>query len=318
MKIIKILSITLLLLDFNLAIALNNSSIAAIVNNEPLTVIALNNRLSVMIELNNIDQTQIDLKKMKEQVLYMLIDEKLISEAASKQNIYISNRELNEAFKRFAMQNHLSEEDLLNVLKSKKINKKEILDILKAQMIWSQIVKEQFIKEVKVSEEEIKEQFEMMRKYQKANNDIKLRLAEITINKAYQNQNKIHADSIIAAIKAGADFQKLVQEFSSSSSKEKNGEIGWVQLSQLSPQFIDALKNLKIGEISHPIEQENTVMIFKVLDRQDILAKKLGTIPTVQEKKEIEDFLKMKKVNSKVKFYLNALKRNAFIEIKDF
>ena len=319
MKIIKILLIVLFLSDLKSALALTNSSIAAIVNNEPITVIALNNRLHAMIRLNNIDQNQIDLKKMKKQVLHMLIDEKLMSEMASKQNISIGEAELNESLRGFAAQNSLSKEELLNILESKKINKKELIDILKAQIIFSKIAKEEFMEKVKVSEAEIKEQFEIMRKYQKNNNDAKLKLAEIAIVGADQNQNKIYANNIIEAIKAGADFQKLVQEFSSSpSSKENNGEIGWVQLSQLSPQVIEILKNLKAGEISKPIEQENAVMIFKVLDRQDILAKKLGTIPTAEEKKEIADFLKMKKINSKAKFYLTELKRNAFIEIKNF
>ncbi|WHQ47024.1 MAG: SurA N-terminal domain-containing protein [Candidatus Midichloria sp.] len=319
MNIIKVFLLVCLSLSSTTAFSLNNSSIAAIVNNEPITIIELNKRLNASIVLNNIDLTKINIKQMKKQVLHTLIDEKLLEEAAAKQDIVVSDQELNMAIEGLAAKNNLTAENLLGELQTKKVSKQELQRMFKSHILWSKIIKNEFTDNVKVSEQEIKEQFEIMRKYQKINNDIRFKLAQIVIDVEPDNpDSKNYAANIIAALNSGADFKNLVQEFSVTSSKENGGEIGWVQLSQLSPSIIEALKNLQPGAISCAIEQENNIIIFKVLDRQDIVTRKLGIIPTAQEQKEIEGFLKMKKITTKAKAYMNEMKRNAFIEIRKF
>lgn len=319
MSIIKVFLLVCLALSSTTAFSLNNSSIAAIVNNEPITIIELNKRLNASLVLNNIDPAKINIKQMKEQVLYALIDEKLLEEAASKQGIVVSDQELDLVIEDLATKNNLTAENLIVELQKKQVSKQELQKMFKSHILWSKIIKNEFADNIKVSEQEIKEQFEIMRKYQKINNDIRLKLAQIVFNIEPNNPgSKNYAANIISALNSGADFKSLVQEFSIAPSKENGGEIGWVQLSQLSPTIIEALKNLKPGAISKPIEQENNVMIFKVLDRQGVVTKKLGVIPTEQEKKEIEAFLKMKKINAKAKAYMSEMKQNAFIEIRKF
>ncbi|CAK6537387.1 MAG: Peptidyl-prolyl isomerase, parvulin family [Candidatus Midichloria mitochondrii] len=320
MNIIKVfLLVCCLALSSTTAFSLNNSSIAAIVNNEPITIIELNKRLNASLVLNNIDPAKINIKQMKEQVLYALIDEKLLEEAASKQSIVVSDQELDLVIEDLATKNDLTAENLIVELQKKQVSKQELQKMFKSHILWSKIIKNEFADNVKVSEQEIKEQFEIMRKYQKINNDIRLKLAQIVFNIEPNNPgSKNYAANIISALNSGADFKSLVREFSVAPSKENGGEIGWVQLSQLTPTTIEALKNLKPGAISKPIEQENNVMIFKVLDRQDIVTKKLGVIPTEQEKKEIEAFLKMKKINTGAKAYMSEIKQNAFVEIRKF
>ncbi|MDJ1258050.1 MAG: SurA N-terminal domain-containing protein [Candidatus Midichloria sp.] len=319
MNIIKVFLLVCLALSSTTAFSFNNSSIAAIVNNEPITIIELNKRLNALLVLNNIDPSKINIKQMKEQVLYALIDEKLLEEAASKQSIVVSDQELDLVIEDLATKNNLTAENLIVELQKKQVSKQELQKMFKSHILWSKIIKNEFADKIKVSEQEIKEQFEIMRKYQKINNDIRLKLAQIVFNIEPNNSgSKNYAANIISALNSGADFKSLVQEFSVAPSKENGGEIGWVQLSQLSSTVIEALKNLKPGAISKPIEQENNVMIFKVLDRQDIVTKKLGVIPTEQEKKEIEAFLKMKKINTKAKAYMSEMKQNAFIEIRKF
>ncbi|CAG7589019.1 MAG: peptidylprolyl isomerase [Candidatus Midichloria sp.] len=319
MNITKAFLLVCLALSATTAFSLNNSSIAAIVNNEPITVIELNKRLNVLLILNNIDPAKINIKQMKEQILYALIDEKLLEEAASKQNIVVSDQELGLAIEDLATKNNLTAENLIGELQKKQVSKQELQKMFKSHILWSKIIKNEFADNIKVSEQEIKEQFEIMRKYQKINNDIRLKLAQIVLDIEPNNPgSKNYAANIISALNSGADFKSLVQEFSVAPSKENGGEIGWIQLSQLSPTIIEALKNLKPGAISKPIEQENNVMIFKVLDRQDIITKKLGVRPTDQEKKEIKAFLKMKKINTKAKAYMSEMRQNAFIEIRKF
>jgi len=317
--IIKFFLFALLALSSTMAFSSSQSRIVAIVNDNPVTALEVDNRLNAIIALNNIDTTNINLQQMSEQILFRLIEEKLLADDALANNISVNKEEMEYAMKNLAAQNNLTKENLLSFLKEKQIDKEELEKILRAQIIWSKIVKDKFEdSKIVISPEEIKEQFDIIRKYQKNNTDAELQLAEIVINTTPEDNNsKDHANNMISAINSGADFKNIVKEFSISSSKENGGEIGWVKLSQLAPEIIKRLKDLKIGQVSSPIEQENNIMIFKVLNKRNIGSKKFGASLTKDEKDEINEFLKMKKINAMLKSYMSKIKRDSFIEIRN-
>ena len=68
-----------------------------------------------------------------------------------------------------------------------------------------------------------------------------------------QNANLI-ADRLAIELKAGADFDKAVEKFSSAKSKATKGKIGPIRKTQIPKEFRDVLDRLKRNEISAPIE----------------------------------------------------------------
>lgn len=293
--------------------------ISAVVADTPITSAELDKRFSLFLVLNNIDPTSEVAREMRQQILSSIIDEKIIEIAASKNNIEISESEIDQAAQRFCDNNQITYSDFKNMLESKKLNDSIFRDFIKSEIMRSKFIRNRIIadKVIKVSEPEIKEQFEMMKKYQKDNVDAKLRLAEIVIELDNNNDVNKRISMIKAAIKSGMSFEKLVKEFSSSVSKENNGDIGWVQLSQMMPEIRTHLKNLQVGEVTDiiNIKKNNMLMIFKVLDKDITKVKKFGPYPTAEEKAEIANFIKMKKISNIVRTYLHKLRNETFVHI---
>ena len=76
------------------------------------------------------------------------------------------------------------------------------------------------------------------------------------------------ADSLLTAIKAGADFCTLVLTFSADNQSRKNcGELGAYPIAQIYPEFERVLQGAKVGEYVGPVVSQFGVHILHLLDR---------------------------------------------------
>lgn len=84
-------------------------------------------------------------------------------------------------------------------------------------------------------------------------------------------KTKEEADAIEKELKDGADFGTLAEQKSTDPTSGPNkGDLGWFQAEQMVPPFAEAVKALKKGEISAPVQTGFGWHVIKLIDSREV------------------------------------------------
>lgn len=242
--------------------------IAAIVNDDVVSLNDLTNRLQLVMRSSGIEDTPQNRDRIAAQVLRSLIDEKLQMQEAKRLNVAVSQEELGQAFGRIEQQNNMPKGSLEKFLSDTGIPRATLTDQITASLAWSKLVRNRLMQDVTISDEEITEALNRI----KGSADVpQSRISEIFVaidNPSQQEEAKRLADRLIDQIRGGANFAAVAQQFSQSPSAAVGGDIGWVTPDQLLPPLAEALGKMKPGEMSYPIHTTGGYYILYVVERR--------------------------------------------------
>lgn len=154
--------------------------------------------------------------------------------------------------------------------------------------------------DVKVSDEEVKAQYEIMK--------TELNARHVLV------ADEETAKEVKAKLDSGADFAEVAKEYSTEeAAQESGGELGWFTSDKMVPEFSEAAFALELNTISEPVQSDFGFHIIEVTKKRET---DIGSLD--ENKDEIINTLKLKKADTTTLLpKVSKLMNNADIKIKD-
>ncbi len=241
--------------------------VVALVNDQIISSMDLNERAAMVMGTTGIPDTAENRARLLPQILNQLIDEKLEMQEAAQDGITISDEKLHQGIAQIEKQSGKPPGSLETFLESKGVSKLSFFAQARAQMAWSEIILKKVRPKVHISDQEIA-------RYTKHKTTTGGPVSEVMIS-AIQlpvdspaNEAAVHkvADNLAEEIRAGASFEAVAAQFSSSTNGTKSSEPFWVELSQMNPAIVSAISKTSRGSITDPVRTESGYQIIKLLD----------------------------------------------------
>ena len=254
--------------------------IAAIVNDEVISVQDLGERLSLAMASAGLDDRPEIRRRLAPQVLRGLVDEKLKSQEAKRLDVRVASGDMERALRAIEQQNKVRKGGLKDFLARKGIKLSVLAERIEKDLAWSRVVDRAIRPRIQIGQEEINE---MLAQINAGKGKPEYRVAEIFLpvdTPGNENEVRVLAERLIQQLQSGATFSGLAQNFSQSAAAAGGGELGWIRQGQLMEELDKTLLNLRTGQTSAPIRSVAGYHILRLLDSR------VGTGLTGQTKQD--------------------------------
>ena len=269
------------------------------VNNEIITSIDLLNEVEY-IKLLNTNLNNLSKEKLFEIAKRSIIKEKI--QQLQIQKLYTSSevekKYLDLLLNEFIRKANLnSKEELQNLINSKGIKMERILEKIKTEILWNQIIVNKFSKKIKINKQKIRENI-ISNNFQKSYllSEIVFNLENETLNEKYEIiKNEIYKNG----------FNNAASIFSVSQSSKDGGKIGWIKLSSLSDKIKQEILSIDKNNFTKPIVIPGGFIILKIEDE-----KRVKIVDNIDE--EVESISRAsanKQLNQFSNIYFNKIKK---------
>ncbi len=243
--------------------------IAAIVNDEIISVFDLENRVRLVAATTNTSKSLEKLNRIKPQVLRQMIDEKVQLQEAKKLNIRVSSREFNGTIANLERQSKMRPGQIWSFVRSNNIDRSALEMQIQARISWMKLVNRRIRQQISVGQEEINEEIIRLKNLK---GKPQLHVLEIYLSvdrPDSEQQIRQIADRLISQILNGANFSALAREFSQSATAARGGNLGWITESELDPELSAALSVMQPGQVSRPIKTLTGYHILFLINRRE-------------------------------------------------
>ena len=259
-------------------------SIAAVVNTDVITRKELADRIKSVEARMKQAGTQMPPRDLLErQVLERMIADRAQLQLATESGIRIDDALLDRAMARLAEQNKLSMQDFRNQLEREGLPYARFREEIREEIALQRIREREVDNKLQITESEV-DNF-MAAEKNAPQSQTEINLAQILVRipeNASADQiaaRRARADEVAVQLRSGADFAKLAASYSDSVDALKGGELGFRSADRLPQLFVDAVGNLKPGEITPVLKSPNGFHILKVIDKRTQSVLKDGAGP---------------------------------------
>ncbi|MEW5800667.1 MAG: peptidylprolyl isomerase [bacterium] len=255
---------------------------------------------------------------MGKRLIWAMIDERLQLQEARRMGISVYPEEIDQHLREIRLKNGLStDQELIRVLESQHLTLESLRENIKKGILLMKLRERSVHSKVQVTDTEIADYFAAQKS--KGKTEI-IRLSHILFSLPEDAD-----EETVARVRAEAervregvqrdkdmDFAEAARHYSQDSDTAKRGgDMGYLEVEQMSLPFQEEMARLQTGQISNPVRTSFGFHLLQITDRQ---ANEL--LKGSERWKEIKTTLLSQKVQRQYDQWLEELRKQAYIEIK--
>lgn len=231
--------------------------VVAVVNNDIITMSDLQRELARSKDITD-----------EKLLLEEMIDRKLQMAAAKRDGMDVTDQELGEAVQSIMKRNNLDETQFAQALAKEGLTPEQYRTDLREQMTLSRIFNKHVRSGVAIDEAEIRAYYEKNPAQFSLPEEIRVRHLVVQLDgkaspdKIAAAQKK--ADDLMARLRNGEDFIRLIRESSDGPTAAQEGDLGFLQRGHAIPEIEEASRSLKPGEYAGPLRTGDGFQIIRL------------------------------------------------------
>lgn len=296
-----------LLLTPSILIAAPLGRIVAVVNNEIITSLQMEKALK--------ERGPATLSPtVRQEVLDGLIEERLLAQRAKELGLTVEPDEVETAIQDVQRQNRLTRPQLESALKQQGIDFADYRDNLRRQILRFKLLGRELQSRIEVSSREIRDDYQQhLDSYRRAPtvtlNALTFPLPGAAVAAERQRVTE-QAQAARQRLVAGEDLA-AVRDSLMGTVTVTGGEFGTFTEGELTDSFADAVRDLKVGEVSEVLTSATGLHLLQVTARTPG-----QVIPLEEVRDRIRDRLAEQKKEAALKSWLSELRQKARIEVR--
>jgi len=266
-------------------------TIVAVVNSEVITRHELNDRVTLVEQ--RMKQQGIAMPpaaEIQKQLLERLIVDRAQLQLAKELGIHVDDTMLDRAVARIAEQNKMTLQAFRDQVEREGTSFAKFREEIRDEITMQRVREREVDNKIQITESEVDNELAAEAAAPQTQQEFNLAqiLVRIPENASAEQigERRKRAEDILGQLGAGGDFARLAATYSDSIDALKGGELGWRSQDRLPQLFVDAVANLKQGEVSAIVKSANGFHILKVLGKRGASVVKVAAgaaAPTVQQ-----------------------------------
>ncbi len=261
---------------------LPGTRILAVVNGDVITSGDVENRARLFALSTGLSTTPEVIDRLKTQIANQLVDEKLRLQEAQRRKVVVPDKQIAGAIHDIEQRNNMPEGALRDKLATLGVSVRTLIDQIRVQLAWTQVLREQLAEKINISDAEVDEQ---MRLHEAQMGKPEYRVGEIFIpvdDPGNIADAQRFAETVIGELRSGAAFSAVAAQFSQTQTALEGGELGWLQPNQLDPQVARLVTEMPVGAISNPVKVPGGFDIVTVQAKRQV-GNDMGTFISLRQ-----------------------------------
>jgi peptidyl-prolyl cis-trans isomerase SurA len=249
--------------------------VVALVNDSVITRLELDAEVRfAVVQLGRQGTPLPERSTLERQVLERMITSRILEQEARQTGIRVSDGQLNMALERMAAENNLTRDQFRDAMESDGISYSRFRERIRGEIEIARLKEREVDNKVNISEAEIDSYIRNEEARGVKDKDEEYSVAHILVlvpEGASADQigaKREAADKALATLKAGADFRQVAAGVSDAADALEGGMLGWRTASRLPELFLDAVTDMRIGQVSEVLRSANGFHIVKLVDKR--------------------------------------------------